>query len=61
MKRSVHLDAHEDLLLERLAGVNRLNPNAVLRLALRHLATAADRDGRLPLLGRQAARQPRVG
>lgn len=53
MTSSLYLDREEELLLDRLAGVNRLSRNSILRLALRELAALADPAGRLPLLGRR--------
>lgn len=50
--KSVHLDGQEQLMLDKLAGVNQLPANTVLRLALRQLFTLADGEGRLPLVGR---------
>lgn len=48
---SVYLNRREQLMVDRLAGVNRLSANMVLRLALHQLYAQADADGRLPLAG----------
>lgn len=58
MTSSIYLDREEELLLERLAGMNQLSRNTVLRLALRELGSRADRDGRLPLIGRRPPAAP---
>jgi len=56
MTSSIYLDREEELLLDKLSGVNRLSRNTVLRLALRELATRADPQGQLPLLGKPMMR-----
>lgn len=52
MTKSVYLSRAEELQLERLAAMNDLKANEVLRLGLRELAAQADAAGRLPLAER---------
>lgn len=55
---SIYLNRREQLMLDRLAGVNGLAPNTVLRLALVQLHALADAAGRLPLAGQAAPSDP---